>query len=199
VRRLAFLFLFIVALGAGVVVPAAAAEPLRANVVSVSPNDIDQPDVPVSIVFRLYKPELPSPQPDWGKPVGGVNDVEVLVHGQGQTRRFPTEDLGGGRYRTEIVFPEPGGWTVRVSYAAGSYDAGDEIDLGKGAICIAADCVGPQPDETAPADSNGQPWTKIIVVVVVVAAAAALALALVAVALVRFGAIGRRRRMAPIA
>jgi hypothetical protein len=49
----------------------AAAEPLRANVVSMSPNDIDQPDVPVSIVFQLYKPELPSPR--WGKPIGGVN------------------------------------------------------------------------------------------------------------------------------
>jgi hypothetical protein len=195
VRRLAFLFLFI-ALGAGVVAQAAAAEPLRANVVSVSPNDIDQPDVPVSIVFRLYNPQLPSPQPDWGKPFGGVNDVEVVVRGQGQTGRFPTEDLGGGRYRTEIVFPEPGGWTVRISYAAGSYGAGDEIDLGKGAICIAADCIGPQPGETAPADSNGQPWTTIITIIIM---AAALALASVAVALVRFGAIGRRRRMALIA
>jgi hypothetical protein len=31
----------------------------------VSPNDIDEAGVPVSIVFALYKPELPSPRPAW--------------------------------------------------------------------------------------------------------------------------------------
>ena len=155
-RTLAFALLFVV-LVAAVAVPPAAAEPLRANVVSVSPNDIDQADVPVSIVFQLYKPELPSAHPSWGKPIGDVNDVEVVIHGQDQTRRFRTEELGGGRYRTEIAFPEPGGWAVRVSYGAGSYGAGDEVALGKGAICIAADCVGPQPGETRSIRSGERP------------------------------------------
>jgi hypothetical protein len=162
VRRFAFTLLF-VALGAGLAVPAAAAEPLRANVVSVTPNNIDQPDVPVSIVFQLYRPELPSTRPTWGEPIGGVNDVEVVVRGRGQTRLFSTEDLGGGRYRTEIVFPEPGSWDLRVSYSAGSYGTGDEIALGKGAICIAADCVGPQSGDTAPA-SESSPLTTIIII-----------------------------------
>jgi hypothetical protein len=178
---LALLFLV---LGAAVVVPAAAAEPLRANVVSVSPTNIDQADVPVSIVFQLYKPELPSAHPSWGKPVGGVNEVEVVIHGQGKTHRFGTENLSGGRYRTEILFPEPGGWNLRVSYGAG-----DEIELGKGAICIAADCIGPQPGETASAESGGRPWSTIIIL----AAAVLLSLAvLVAAGLARFRAVGRR-------
>ena len=188
-RTLAFAFLSVV-LGAAVVVPAAGAEPLRANVVSVSPRNIDQADVPVSIVFELYKPELPTAHPSWGKPIGGVDDVEVVIHGQGQTRRFPAEDLGGGRYRTEIVVPEPGGWSLRVSYRAG-----DEIALGKGALCIAADCVGPPPGETASAASSGRPWTMIIVV-----AAALLCLAaVVAAGLARIGAVGRPRRVTPTA
>jgi hypothetical protein len=191
-KKLAFAFLLLT-MTAAVVAPSALAEPLRANVGSWSPNDIDQPDVPVSIVFYLYKPELPSP-PTWGTPIAGVNDVEVVIRGAGQTRRFPTEDLGGGRYRTEIVFPEPGSWAVRVSYGAGSYGPGDEIDLGKGGICIAADCVGPQPGETAPADSSGWPWTTIII-----AAVLAVALAAAAAAFVRFGASVRRRRIAPSA
>jgi hypothetical protein len=123
-----------------------------------------------------------------------VNDVEAVIRGEGQTRRFPTEDLGGGRYGTEIVFPEPGRWAVRVSYGGGSYGPGDEIDLGKGGICIAADCVGPQPGQSAPADSSGWPWTTIII-----PAAAVLAVALAAAAFVRFGASVRQRRMAPSA
>jgi hypothetical protein len=190
-KKLAFAFLFLT-VTAAVVGPSALAEPLRANVVSVSPNDIDQPDVPVSIVFQLYKPQLPSPRPTWGTPIAAVNDVEVVIRGEGQTRRFPAEDLGGGRYRTEIVFPEPGGWDVRVSYGAGSYGLDDEINLGKGAICIAADCVGPQPSGTAPAHSSGSLWMTIVI-----AAAAVLAVALAVAAFVRFGALGRRRRMAP--
>ncbi len=189
-KNLAFTFLLLT-VTAAVVAPSALAEPLRANVVSAAPNDIDQPDVPVWIMFQLYKPQLPSPRPTWGTPIAGVNDVEVVIRGEGQTRRFPTEDLGGGRYRTEIVFPEAGSWAVRVSYGAGSYGPGDEINLGKGAICIAADCVEPQPGETAPADSSGWPWTTIII-----AAAAVLAVALAA-AFVRFGAVGRRRGIAP--
>jgi hypothetical protein len=190
-KKLAFAFLF-VTVTAAVVAPSALAEPLRANVVSVSPNDIDEPGVPVSIVFRLYKSQLPSPRPTWGTPIAAVNDVEVVIRGEGQTRRFLAEDLGGGRYRTEIVFPEPGGWAVRVSYGAGGYGLGDEINLGKGAICIAADCVGPQPSgESAPAHSSGWLWTTIVV-----AAAALLAVALAAAAFVRFGGLGRRRRMA---
>jgi hypothetical protein len=193
VRRLAVTLLF-VALGAGVVVPSALAEPLRANVVSVSPNDIDQPDVPVSIVFHLYKVELPSP-PTWGTPIAGVNDVEVVIRGEGQTRRFRTEDLGGGRYRTQIVFPEPGSWAIHVSYGVGRYGPGDEIILGKGAICIAADCVGPQPGDGAPADGRGWLWTTIMIVAAVLLAVPLLS----AAGLVRFGAVGRRRRVAPTA
>jgi hypothetical protein len=177
-RKALFLFVFLL-IGAAVVVPAAAAEPLRANVVSVSPNDLDKPNVPQSIVFQLYKPELPAPHPTWGKPIASVNDVEVVIHGQGQTRRFPTEDLGGGRYRTEIVFPEPGAWSVRVSYGAGSYGAGDEVGLGKGGVCIAADCVGAPTDEANPAQSDGRPWTTMGIVIAAVLASALLAAGLV--------------------
>jgi hypothetical protein len=183
-------------LAAGAVVPAAAAEPLRANVVSVSPNDIDQPIVPVSIVFQLYEPELPSAYPTWGTPVAGVNDVEVLIHGQDRTRRFRSEDLGRGRYHTQVVFPEAGGWDLRVGYGAGSYGAGGEIDLGKGAICIAADCVGPQPGEAASAESSGRRWTTILIVVAAVLLSPAV---LLAAGLTRFEAVSRRRRIAPTA
>jgi hypothetical protein len=140
-------------------------------------------------------PQRERPEPGFDTlhtPIAGVSDVEVVIRGEGQTRRFPIEDLGGGRYRTEIVFPGPGGWAVRVSYGAGSYGPGDEIDLGKGGICIAADCVGPPSGQTAPADSNGWAWTTMII------AAVASAVALAA-AFVRFAAVGRRRRMAPSA
>jgi hypothetical protein len=187
VTRKTILLFVLVLVGAALVAPASAAEPLRANVVSASPNDLDEPDVPQSIVFELYKPELPSAQPTWGKPIGDVNDVEVVIQGQGQTRRFPTEDLGGGRYRTEIAFPEPGGWSIRVSYGAGSYGAADEIDLGKGGICIAADCVGPQPGNATPAQSDGRSWTTVGIVI-----AAVLAAALAAAALVRLRAVHSR-------
>jgi hypothetical protein len=191
-KKLAFAFLFLT-MAAAVVAPSALAEPLRANVVSASPNDLDKAGVPQTIVFTMFTPELPDPPPPtWGKPIAAVNQVEVVIRGEGQTRRFPAEDLGGGRYRTEIVFPEPGGWAVRVSYGAGTYGPGDEIDLGKGGICIAADCVGPQPSETAPEDS-GWPWTTIVI-----AAAVVLAVALAAAAaFIRVGALGRRRRMVP--
>ncbi len=186
-KKLVLTFLLLTMTAAVAAAPARA-EPLRANVVSASPNDLDQPDVPQSVVFTLYKPELPSP-PTWGTPIAGVNDVEVVIRGEGQTRRFPTEDLGGGRYRTQIIFPEPGGWAIHVSYGAGSYGSGDEIDLGKGGICIAADCVGPQPGEAAPSDSRAWPWTAIAVL-----AAAVLAVAIVVLGALRFAPRGRRRR-----
>jgi hypothetical protein len=60
-KNLAFVVLLLT-MSAAVVAPSALAEPLRANVGSWSPNDIDEPDVPVSIVFELYKVELPSPR-----------------------------------------------------------------------------------------------------------------------------------------
>jgi hypothetical protein len=195
VRRLTFALLFVVL--AAAVVPAAAAEPLRANVVSASPNDLNQAGVPQTIVFTIFRPELPDPPPPtWGKPIAGVNHVEVVLRAEGQTLRFPTEDLGGGRYRTQIVFPTPGGWSVRVSYGVGAYGPADEIDLGKGGIRIdiAADRVGAQSAKTAPAADSRQPWRAILILV----AAVLLPLAvLVAAGLARFGAAGRRRRMAP--
>jgi hypothetical protein len=153
--------LVLVMAGTGVFVPSAAAEPLRASVVSASPNDIDEAGVPVSIVFELFEPELPSLR--WGKPIGGVKSVAVVLRGDGQTRRFSAEDLGGGRYRTEIVYPAAGAWEVLVSYGTGGYGAGAEVALGKGAICIAADCTGLAPGERAPTAAAGRPWTAIVV------------------------------------
>jgi hypothetical protein len=196
VNKLVFTFLLLtLTLSAVVVAPSALAEPLRANVVSASPNDLDQAGVPQAIVFEIFKPELPDPPPPtWGKTIAGVNDVEVVIRGEGHTRRFPTEDVGGGRYRTEIVFPEPGGWTIRVSYGAGAYGPADEIDLGKGGICIAADCVGPQPEEATPAASSGWRSTKNAVI-----AAAILAVPLFVAAVYRFAPRGRRRRTVPSA
>jgi hypothetical protein len=183
VSRLGLAFLLVVLGTAVAVSAAAAAEPLRANVVSWS-SDRYEPGVPQSIVFRLYEPQLPSP--DWGKPISDANDVEVVIHGQGQTQRFPAEDLGGGRYRTTIAFPERGGWSVGVRYGAGSYGTADEVPLGKGGICIVTGCDGPPPGEPASPAGSGWPWTMTII------AGAAVLLGLVvvlAVRLVRFGAI----------
>jgi hypothetical protein len=182
-KKIVFAFL-VSTLTAAALAPSAAAEQLHANVVSWSPNDV-QPGEPVSIVLELYTAG-PSPYLAHGKPVAGVNDVQVVLHGQGQTRRFATKDLGSGRYSTEATFPQAGGWAVRVSYGPGRYGAGDEILLGKGAICVAADCVGPQSVETAPAHSNGWRWTTVALVI-----AAVLAVALLAAGLIRMRG-GRR-------
>jgi hypothetical protein len=177
-------------LTAAVVPPPAAAERLQANVVSASPNDV-QPGEPQTVVFYLYTPS-PKPWSPDGKRFAGVNDVEVVLHGQGQTRRFAATDLGDGRYSAEITFPEAGGWSVRAGYGSGLYGAGDEVALGKGGIYVAADGVPPQPGEQSPASSNGWPWTRIGVIV-----AALLALGLVAAMVIRSTSIGRRRRVAP--
>lgn len=172
-----------IALALGLVVvaaalaPAAAAEQLHANVVSWSPNDF-RPGQPVSVVLYLYTPGESPHLPD-GKRVAGVNDVEVVLRGQGQTRRFATKALGGGRYGAEITFPHVGDWAVRVSYGPGRYGAGDEIPLGKGGACVAADCAGPQPGERTPANGNSWPWTTVALII-----AAVLAIA----GLLRFGA-----------
>jgi hypothetical protein len=133
----------------GGVVPTAAAEQLHANVDYWAPNDV-RPREPVSVVLQLYVAG-PSPNPREGRPVAGVNGVEVLLRGQGQTHRFATEDVGEGRYSAEIVFPEAGGWDLRVRYGAGDYGPGDEILLGKGGICVGAElCAAGHPAEAAP-------------------------------------------------
>jgi len=188
-RRIVFIT-SLLTLSAVVLAPAAAAEQLHANVASWAPNDV-KPGEPVSIVFYLYTPNPGSPWTPDGKRIAGVNDVEVVLHGPGQTRRFASEDLGDGRYSTEIAFPEAGGWAVRVGYRSGRYGAGDEIGLGKGAICVAADCVGPRTGETARADSDGWPWTITALI-----SAAVLAFALVASGLVSSRAIGGLGRVA---
>jgi hypothetical protein len=120
-----------------------------------------------------------------------VNDVYVVIFSEGQTRRFATEDLGGGRYRTAIIFPTTGGWDLRVRYGTGGYGAGEEILLGKGAICVGGDvCVGGQPAQGVSSQPDGRTRTAAAPVI----AAAALVVALAA-ALTWFGAFGRRQRL----
>jgi hypothetical protein len=184
------------------VVPAAAAEQLHANVVSWSPNDVP-PGEPVFVVLQLYSAGS-SPYPKDGNPVAGVNDVEMVIHSDGQTRRFATDELGAGRYSSEIIFPNAGGWDLRVSYAAGSYGAGGEILLGKGALCVGGEIcvdaqpaqsvggaiwVGEQPARSVPAQGDPRTMPALALGVVLI-------VALVAAALIRLGAFGRRRRRA---
>jgi hypothetical protein len=174
-RTVAFALLLF-ALVAGPGAPTAAAEQLHSTVISWSPNDV-QPREPVFVVLQLYTAG-PSPYPKDGHPVAGVKDVYVVIRGEEQTRRFATEDLGSGRYHTEIVFPTAGGWDLRVRYGAGGYGPGDEIPLGKGGICVGGDvCVGGQTTRSAPIHGDARPWTAIALAV-----GAALAVALVAAA-----------------
>jgi hypothetical protein len=162
-RRIAFVGLLL-ALGAAGLAPYAAAQELQANVVSWTPNDV-RPGEPVSVVLQL------SPFPKGSGSLLGVEDVQVVLHGEGQTRRFATTDLGSGRYSAEIVFPEAGSWAVRIGYTRGRET--DEILLGKGALCVAAVCVGPQPGETTQSEST--PWTTVAVVLALAVAVSALA------------------------
>lgn len=121
--------LVLFALAVAVLPLAAAAKELHANVVSWTPADAT-PDERVAVIFNLYVAGE-SPHPEDGRPVPGVSGVEVIIRGDGQTRRFPAEDLGGGPYGAEIIFPEGGDWDLRVAHGQGS-----EILLGKGAIHI---------------------------------------------------------------
>ena len=185
---------FVVGLAAvALVAPAAMAAQLHANVLSWTPNDV-RPGEPVSIVVQLYTAEG-SPYPQDGKPVAGVKDVEVVIRGGGPTRRFATDDVGDGRYRTEIVFPNNGGWDMDVRYGAGSYGLGDEIQLGKGGICVGAPlCEGgplkPDANTAAPQDESDRVARLVALVAVALGGLAAIALSVV-----RGGQ--RRRRLAP--
>ncbi len=184
-KKIAFTFLLCLIVGA-VLAPAATAAQLHSNVISWTPNDV-QPGEPVAVVLQLYTAGA-SPYPQDGKPVAGVNDIAVLIRGERQTRRFATEDIGGGHYRTEIVFPKNGGWDLYVRYGAGSYGPGDEIQLGKGGICVGAELCSDEPVQTVPAQGNGQPWTALALAAGLLAAAALVSLAM----LVRSGTFGRR-------
>ncbi len=113
----------LVALSGAVLVPGAAAEQLHATVVSWAPNDVRSGE-PVSVILQLYTARN-SPYPQDGTPVAGVENVEVVIRGGGPARHFATEDLGGGRYRAEIVFPNNGGWDLRVRHSAGKHGAGE--------------------------------------------------------------------------
>jgi hypothetical protein len=168
--------LLLLVLAGGVLAPTAAAEQLQANVVSWSPNDV-RPGEPVSVVLKLYTAG-PSPYPEAGIPVAGVSDVAVAIYRKSQARRFTTKALGSGRYRTEIVFPEAGGWNLRVQYAAGSHGPGAEILLGKGAICVGGQlCVDEQGVRSARATGHVRRWmhlafaVAVVLIVAVVAAA----------------------------
>jgi hypothetical protein len=107
--------------GVGILVPAAAAQQFRANVVSWSPNDV-RPGEPVAVVLTFH-----------AEPVHGADGrrhIAVVIRGRGRTRRFAATPLGSGRYRARIVFPEDGSWAIRVRYHGG------ETALGKGAACV---------------------------------------------------------------
>ena len=108
-----------------------ATEQLHANVLAWSPNDV-RPGEPVSVLLQLYT-SGGSPYPRDGIPATNIGDVEIVLHGNGITRRFPTIDRGTGRYYASIVFPSNGGWELLVDY-----DEGGDIQLGKGGICVGA-------------------------------------------------------------
>jgi hypothetical protein len=98
---------------------AAAAKQPRANPVSWEPPDAKAGE-PVDIVLTLS-----------GVGDGMHDDVEVVVLGSGQERRFPAIALGSGRYRTTITFPFGSEWEVRVDYGRGA-----TIPLGKGGVRV---------------------------------------------------------------
>jgi hypothetical protein len=145
VRALALFFVLV--LGAVLAAPVAAAERLQANVVSWSPNVV-RPGSPVYVVLQLAPG--PSAVVEDDTPVAGAQDVQVVLHGRGETRRFPTTALGSGRYRAEIAFPKPGSWAVRVAYRPGRHSALEEILLGKGGACVAP-CLEAPAGESTPA------------------------------------------------
>jgi hypothetical protein len=165
-KRIAFTVVLVLA-AAPLLAPAAMADRLHANVLSWTPNHV-KPGEPVSIVLQLYT-VAGSPNPQGGKPVAGVKGVEVVIRGGGPTRRFAAEDLGGGRYRTEIVFPNNGGWDVYVRYDPRGDGPGEETELGKGGICVGASVCGAGPLErgenaTATRDESG--WVGPLAAVV---------------------------------
>ena len=155
-RKIALTVLFVALVGA-VMSPTAAAKQLHSNVVSWAPADV-QPGMPVEVTLVLSTAG-PTPYPKDGTPVAGVNEVEVVIRGEEETHRFATQDIGGGRYRTELIFPKLGGWNLRVRYAPGSYGHGDEVLLGKGAICVGGElCIGEQPEQSGPGPGGFRGW-----------------------------------------
>ena len=145
--------------------PAAAAEKLQANVVSWSPNVV-RPGEPVSVVLQLARG--PSRIVPDDTSVAGASDVQVVLHGRGETLRFTTTKLGSGRFAAQIVFPKAGSWALRAGYRPGRHRALDEVLLGKGAACV-GDCAG---GESSPARRDD----RVVVVVL-----ALLSLGLVAI------------------
>jgi hypothetical protein len=146
-----------------VVVPTAAAQQLRANPVSWSP-DVVRAGEPVSVVLTLRA------EPAVGAEIrrDGRRHVAVVIRGNGQARRFAATPLGSGRYRATIVFPEDGAWRVRVRYPGG------ETGLGKGGACV-GDCAEAEETRSSPATGNGRLRIGVVVAVGAVLAAAALA------------------------
>jgi hypothetical protein len=148
----------------GMLVPGAAAQDFRANVVSWSPNVIS-PGEPVSVVLSLRT----EPAQGAAIPADGRRDVAVVIRGNGRTRRFATRPLGSGRYRATIVFPAAGAWHVRVRYRANG--ALGETDLGKGGACVGA-CGAAREASTSTGDARLPIGLAIGGAVVLLAAAA---------------------------
>lgn len=137
----------------GIFVPAAAAQQFRANVDSWSP-DIVQPGEPVTVVLTLHA----DPAPRTKARTNGRREVAVVIRKNGQMRRFATKPLGSGRYRTKIVFPAAGRWTVLVRFRAAANSSAGEIPLGKGATCV-GDCGASRAMRNPSA--NGHGWLAI--------------------------------------
>lgn len=110
-----------------VLVPAAQAKELQANVVSMQSQLT--PGEPVPLVLELSV--LGATGEASEHPIAVAQDVAVVVSGDERTERFPAVELRAGRYGTEIVFPESGDWSLRVTVGE---DA--PILLGKGAVRI---------------------------------------------------------------
>ena len=89
--------------------------------------------------------------------VAGAGDVQVVLHGQGQTRRYVTTDLGSGRYGAAIVFPEAGSWAVQVGYRPGARRPLEEIQLGKGGAR-----VDPRAGASAPTRAAGHVLVAVV-------------------------------------
>ncbi|MGH3090990.1 MAG: hypothetical protein ACRDOG_01480 [Gaiellaceae bacterium] len=114
------------------VVPAAGAKELQANVVSM-PSDL-APGETMPVVFDVYVLEPVSDGEDIKHPVEVSGLSVVLSRAENSLERsvFRAEPVRAGRYRAQIVFPASGAWNLAVE----TNDGHEPFALGKGAVSV---------------------------------------------------------------
>jgi hypothetical protein len=115
------------------VVPAAGAKELQANVVSMPSNLAPGETMPV--VFDVYVLEPISGGKDIKHPVevdSGLSVVLSRADNSLERRSFRAEPVRAGRYRAQIVFPAGGAWNLSVE----TTDGHEPFALGKGAVSV---------------------------------------------------------------